>query len=104
MNETSTPEDQNTSEEATQAPHINSVDATMGQPIVARVMARQAELEGILADLPESDVTLRNEITFALDTVAQLLTGDLEQVPAVVVVDMNRWLERNKHLGESPTT
>lgn len=79
--------------------HVNSVDATSGQPIVARVMARKHELEALLASLPEDD-TSRGDIALALSTIDDLLTGDLHHVPAVVAVDMNRWLERNKHLGE----
>ncbi|MDQ3334465.1 MAG: hypothetical protein M4D80_04845 [Myxococcota bacterium] len=79
---------------------INSVDATAHQPIVARVMARKSELEALLAAIPESDLKERGDIDLALSTITELMTGDLEHVPAVVAVDMNRWLERNKHLGE----
>jgi hypothetical protein len=81
--------------------HVNSVDATIGQPIVTRVMARKQELEGLLAQLPDDDVRTRGNIVMALDTINELLTGDLEHVPAVVVADMSRWLERNKHVAES---
>ena len=80
--------------------HVNSVDATTGQPIVARVMARKAELEALLDGLPEADVATQGDIYLALATINDLLTGDLENVPSVVVADMNRWLERNKHLAE----
>jgi hypothetical protein len=52
--------------------NINSVDATMGQPLVE----------------------------LALSTIEGLLTGDLKNVPAVVASDMNLWLERHKHLAE----
>ncbi len=103
MDETSTPEAQTTTADEPQAHRINSVDATAGQPLVARVMARRQELDDILAQLPASDLDLRNEITFAISTVDQLLTGNLEAIPAVVAVDLNRWLERNKHLGERNT-
>lgn len=81
--------------------HLNSVDATVGQPIVARVMARKTELEALLAGLPAEDLTARGDIELALTTINDLLTGDLANVPAIVVTDMNRWLERNKHLSEN---
>ena len=84
--------------------HINSVDATSGQPIVARVMARKSELEALLDGLPEDDLATQGDIYHALATIHDLMTGDLENVPAVVAVDMNRWLERNKHLAERVET
>jgi hypothetical protein len=84
--------------------HINSVDATAGQPIVARVKARKAELEALRDGLPEDDRATRGDISLALATINDLLTGDLEHVPSVVVADMNRWLEQNKHLAERVET
>lgn len=93
-------------EEATSEPaverHINSVDATVGQPMIDRVMDRKNELQALLHSLPETDTATRDHIGLALSTIQELLSGDLENVPAVVTVDMNRWLERNKHLGERP--
>ena len=86
---------------------VNSVDATMGQPLVDRVIARKTELEAALALVPETDVRGREPIELALSTIAGLMTGDLKNVPAVVAADMNRWLERHKHLAEraiDPTT
>ena len=80
--------------------HVNSSDATTGQPIVARVMARRSELEALLAALPEGDLHGQSEIYQALATINELLTGDLTNVPPVVAVDKNRWLERHKHLAE----
>jgi hypothetical protein len=81
--------------------HINSVDATIGQPLVARVMARKHELEAALAALPEDDKRARFDLDLALSAVEELLTGDLHHVSQVVAADMNRWLENNKHLAES---
>jgi hypothetical protein len=81
--------------------HLNSVDATIGQPMVARVIARKQELETLLASLSMDDIRTRGDIGLALSTIGELLTGDLTHVPPVVVADMNRWLERNKHLAES---
>jgi hypothetical protein len=83
---------------------VNSVDATVGQPIVIRVMARKTELEALLAALPAEDINTRGDIGLALSTINELLTGDLASVPAVVAADMNRWLERNKHLAERAST
>jgi hypothetical protein len=83
-------------------PRINSVDATSGQPMVDRVLARKLELEALLAALPADDRRIRLEIDQALTTINGLLTGDLAKIPAVVVADMNRWLERSKHVAETP--
>lgn len=86
---------------ADEPPHyVNSVDATRGRPIVERVMIRKHELEAALAAVPEGNTRERGDLELALGTLGQMLTGDLEHVPAVVVHTMNRWLESNKHLGE----
>jgi hypothetical protein len=79
---------------------INSVDATMGKPLVERVQLRKAELEAALAAIPETDIRGREPIELALSTVEGLLTGDLKSIPAVVGKDMNLWLERHKHLAQ----
>jgi hypothetical protein len=79
---------------------VNSVDATIGQPLVDRVQCRKRELEAALADIPETDIRAREPIALALSTIEGLLTGDLKNVPAVVASDMNTWLERHKHLAE----
>jgi len=84
--------------------HVNSVDTTVGLPIVSRVMARKHELEALLASLPDDDVRTRGDIELALSTINELLTGDLAAVPAVVVASMSRWLELNKHVAESAST
>lgn len=81
--------------------HVNSVDATIGQPIVDRVKARQRELEAALAALPADHVRARVDLEVALSAIGELLTGDLTHVPPVVVTSMNLWLENNKHLAES---
>lgn len=83
--------------------HVNSVDATTGQPMVERVMQRKAELEALLGGLAKDDTGTRNDIEAALAALVQLTSGDLENVPTMVTVDMNRWLERTKHLGERAT-
>jgi len=86
--------------ETTPPRHINSVDATVGQPMIDRVKLRMRELEELRDTLPEDNAEARKDIDLALATVQELLTGDLAHIPPVVVVDLNRWLERNKHLGE----
>ena|SRR5687767_6380749 len=86
------------------ARHINSSDATSGQPTVARVIARKTELEALLDGLPEDDVATQRDIYLALATINELLTGDLANVPPVVGADMSRWLELNKHLAERAET
>ena len=63
---------------------VNSVDATAGQPIVTRVLARKRELEAALAALPAGDVRTRSDIEVALSAITQLLTGDLTNVPPTV--------------------
>ncbi|MBA3461829.1 MAG: hypothetical protein H0T46_17850 [Deltaproteobacteria bacterium] len=80
--------------------NINSVDAGAGQPMVARLMARKAELETILAGLAEDDRGTRSDIEGALAHLVLLTCGNLEDVPKLVIVDMSRWLERTRHLGE----
>ncbi|MEO8699907.1 MAG: hypothetical protein ABI867_07675 [Kofleriaceae bacterium] len=81
----------------------NSTDATRGQPLAARVLARKDELEDALADCGPHDMLLRTAIETALATVYSLMTGDLAHPPAVVAQNLNRWLERNKHLSQEIT-
>ena len=78
----------------------NTVDATHGQPLAARVLARKDELEDALVDLQRSDALERQAIETALATVYALMTGDLAHPSDVVAHDLSRWLERNKHLGQ----
>lgn len=78
----------------------NSVDATRGQPLAARILARKNELEDALAELGHGAVQERQSIEAALATVYLLMTGDLAHPSDVVARDLNRWLERNKHLGQ----
>ena len=81
----------------------NSVDATRGQPLAMRVLARKDELEDALAELGTHDAIERQAIETALATVYLLMTGDLAHPSDVVARDLNRWLERNKHLGQEIT-
>jgi hypothetical protein len=78
----------------------NSVDATRGQPLAARILARKNELEDALAELGAYDNVERQAIETALATVYLLMTGDLAHPSDVVARDLNRWLERNKYLGQ----
>ncbi len=81
----------------------NTTDATRGQPLWARVLARKDELEDALAELGPHDAIERQAIETALATVYLLMTGDLAHPSNVVARDLNRWLERNKHLGQEIT-
>lgn len=81
----------------------NSTDATRGQPLAARVLARKDELEDALADCGHHEVLVRTAIQTALATVYSLITCDLAHPAAVVAQSLNRWLERNKHLAQEIT-
>ena len=81
----------------------NTVDATRGQPLAARVLARKDELEDALVDLRRGDALERQAIETALATVYALMTGDIAHPSDVVARDLNRWLERNKHLAQDIT-
>jgi hypothetical protein len=76
----------------------NTTDATRGQPLAARVLARKAELEDELADCRPHEVLRRTALHTALTTVYALITGDLAHPPDVIARALNSWLERNKHL------
>ena len=77
----------------------NSTDATRGQPLWARVLARKNELEDALADLGPHDAAERSAIETALTTVYALMTGDLAHPSDVVARGLSDWLERNKYLA-----
>ncbi len=77
----------------------NSTDATVGQNLRVRVELRKAELERALAS-PATSERIRGELTTALGEVVGLLTGDLDRIPKVVGVELNAWLEANKHVAE----
>lgn len=77
----------------------NSTDASRGQPLIARVLARNVELEDALADLGPHEVLRRQTIETALSTVYSLMTCDLMHPPQFVARALSRWLERNKHIG-----
>jgi hypothetical protein len=81
----------------------NTTDATRGQPLAARVLARKDELEDALVDLRRGDALERQAIETALATVYALMTGDIAHPSDVVARDLNRWLERNKHLAQDIT-
>jgi len=77
----------------------NTTDATRGQPLAARVLARKTELEDALADCSPHEMVQRAALQTALTTVYALMTGDLAHPSAVVARALSDWLERNKHLG-----
>ena len=76
----------------------NTTDATRGQPLAARVLARKDELEDALADCGPHDQVRRAAIETALTGVYALITGDLAHPPRVIAHALNAWLERNKHI------
>lgn len=77
----------------------NTTDATRGQPLAARVLARKIELEDALADVGPHDHARRHAIATALTGVYALMTGDLAHPSDVVARSLSTWLERNKHIG-----
>ena len=77
----------------------NSTDATRGQPLAARVIARKNELEDALADVGPHEVLRRTALETALATGYALMTGDVAHPSDVVARALNAWLERNKHLA-----
>jgi hypothetical protein len=81
----------------------NTTDATRGQPLAARVLARKNELEDALVAPGSRDGFERQAIETALATVYALMTGDVAHPSGVVARDLNRWLERNKHLAQGIT-
>ena len=76
----------------------NSTDATRGLRLCDRVLIRKNELEDALAACGPHDVLRRQVVETALATVYQLITGDIAHPSEVVARDLNRWLERHKHL------
>jgi hypothetical protein len=77
----------------------NSTDATRGQRLAARVIARKNELEDALADVGPHDMLRRTALETALATGYALMTGDVVHPSDVVARALNAWLERNKHLA-----
>ena len=78
----------------------NSTDATRGEPIATRARTRKAELEKAHDLLPTTDLRARADIEMALAEVNQWLAGDVENLSHVTGAELNRWLERTKHLAE----
>ena len=81
----------------------NTTDATRGQPLAARVYQRKDELEDALIELGPREMLLKQAIETALATIYSLMTGDITHPGEVVARDLNRWLERNKHLAQDIT-
>ena len=81
----------------------NTTDATRGQPLAARVLARKNELEDALAELGPHDTYERQAIESALAAVYSLMTGDLVRPSDVVARQLSAWLERHKYLAEDIT-
>ena len=77
----------------------NTVDATRGQPLADRVLARKIELEDALADLGSHDLIEREAIEEALHALYFLLPGDIAHPSPHVGKALSEWLERNKYVG-----
>ena len=77
---------------------LNSTDATRGQRLCDRVLARKNELEDAVGELGPHDLLRKQVLETALATVYLLITGDIAHPSDVVAADLNRWLERNKHI------
>src|SRR5512146_1009931 len=77
----------------------NTVDATRGQPLAARILARKDELEDALAELGPYDTVERQAIESALSAVYMLMTGNLAHPSTAVAYELNRWLARTKYFG-----
>ena len=83
-----------------QPKHVgNTTDATRGEPLVVRARTRRSELEKSLALSGETSRE-HGDIELALAEVNQWLTGDGDNVAQTTAEDINRWLERTKHLAE----
>lgn len=77
----------------------NTVDATRGQPLADRVLARKNELEDALADMGPHDLVQREAIEEALHALYFLMPGDIAHPSPIVGRGLSEWLERNKHVG-----
>jgi hypothetical protein len=81
----------------------NTTDATRGQPLAARILARKDELEDALAELGRYDTLERLTIETALATVYALMTGNLSHPSDVIARNLSAWLERNKYVAQDIT-
>jgi len=77
----------------------NTVEATRGQPLIARVLARKIELEDALADCAPHEEVQRSAIQTALAAIYGLMTGDLVHPSSVVARALSAWLERHKYVA-----
>jgi hypothetical protein len=61
---------------------------------------RQEELKAALASMgDEAQPQTRQDIQSALDALDGLLTGNLDQIPPVVALQLTKWIESSKYLG-----
>lgn len=65
---------------------------------------RQHELKDVLAGLDASgSAHTRHDIEAALDALEGLLTGNLDQIPPVVAIQLSKWIDSSKYLGAKET-
>ena len=92
-------------ETVTETPSGNVIDPTKhGQGIRALVDARKGELELALirAQRVPGGSTSVAGVAEALDALAGMLTGNLDQISATTASEMMHWLQTSKHLAEGP--
>jgi hypothetical protein len=77
----------------------NTTDATRGEPLAVRARTRRSELEQSLVLSGEASREHR-DIELALAEIDQWLAGDVAHLSHTTAEDINRWLERTKHLAE----
>ena len=77
-----------------------STDASRGQLLAARVLARKNELEDALGALGPHDELERDAIENALAHIYALITCDLAHPSPLVARQLSSWLERNKYLAD----
>lgn len=80
----------------------NSTDVTRGQPLALRALKRKAELQAVLDNLPADELTTRGDIELVIQTLSQLLTGDVDHLAETTAAELNRVLENNKYLAGKP--
>jgi hypothetical protein len=65
---------------------------------------RQGELRDALGRLaPDGSPQTRHDIEVALEALDGLLTGNLDQIPAVVAAQLSKWITSSKYLGAKET-
>ncbi len=80
---------------------FNSTDATRGLPLVDRVQLRLDELIRLRDECPADRQRARADLEVAILGGETLLADHGGSLSDARGIEMNRWLERNKHLAEA---